>query len=194
MKSRLFAIIFYTQSSLGSASFLRFDSDAVVDSVFQPLSAPEVLFRCLHAHMPEQKLDLLKLPTHDVAEPGTRAAQVMWGQLCNFCLRGALLHNRPDDLFSHPASPNGAALIHAAKNSATGNTGALHSCVQDRFDPVRHGDCTDMPSLADEVDDGVVILPFLQALDRKMRQFRAASPQARQTARMARLRFPLTNV
>jgi hypothetical protein len=126
LKSRLFAIIFETQSSLGSASFLRFDSDAVVDSVFQLLSAPEVLFRCLHAHMPEQKLDLLKLPTRDVTEPGTRATQVMRRQLWYLCFRGAFLHYGPDDFFGHSSTPDGAALIYAAENSPTGNTGGLH--------------------------------------------------------------------
>ena len=62
--------------------FLRFDSYAVIHRILQPLSAPEVLLSRLHAHMPEQKLDLLKLLTCDVTEPGTRATQVMRRKLC----------------------------------------------------------------------------------------------------------------
>jgi hypothetical protein len=74
MKSRLFASVVEPQCSPARAIFLGFNPDAVVHCVLQPLSAPKVLFRRLYAHMAEQKLDLLKLPTRDMTEPGTRTA------------------------------------------------------------------------------------------------------------------------
>ncbi len=51
MKSRLFAAIVENQSSPAYATFRWFNSDAVVHCVLQSLSAPEILFRCLYAHM-----------------------------------------------------------------------------------------------------------------------------------------------
>jgi len=77
MISRLFVTVVETHCSPAKVLFLGFNSDAVVHRVLQPLPAPKVLFRRLHAHMAEQKLDLLKLPASDVTEPSTRAAKIM---------------------------------------------------------------------------------------------------------------------
>ncbi len=177
-KSQLFATVVETQCSPAKAIFLGFNPDAVVHCVLQPLSAPKVLFRRLYAHMAEQKLDLLKFPARDVTEPGTGAAKIMRRQLNYSCFGCALPHHTPDDLLGDSCTPDGSTLIHTAKDSPTGYTGGLHPYVQGRFDPVRHGDCSDMPSFAYQVYNGPVILPSLQVLDRKMRQLRSAKATA----------------
>ena len=130
--------------------------------------------------MAEQKLDLLKVATRDVTEPGTRAAKIMRRQLCDSCLGGAFPHNRPDDLFSDSCTADIFVLIHPAKDSPTGYTGGLHPYIQGRFDPIRHGDRSNMPSLSYWVDNDPVPLPSSQVLDRKMRQLRSAkaAPEA----------------
>jgi len=76
--------------------------------------------------MAEQKLDLLKLATREMTEPGTRAPKIMRRQLSYSCFGGAFPHNRPDDLFSDSCTPDISALIHTAKDSPTGYTGGLH--------------------------------------------------------------------
>jgi hypothetical protein len=125
MISRLFTANVESQSSSAKAILIWFNSDAVVHYVLQPLSAPEILFRGLHAHMTKQKLDLLKLATRDVTEPSTRAAKIMRRQLDYSCFGGAFPHNAPDDLFSDSCTPDISALIHPAKDSPTGYTGGL---------------------------------------------------------------------
>ncbi len=160
--------------ALRQAIFLGFRFDAVVHCVLQPLPAPKVLFRRLHAHMSEQELDLLKLPTRDVTEPGTPAAKIMRGQLDYSCFGCALPHHTPDDLFGGSCTPDRSALIHTAKDSPTGYARGLHPYFQGRFDPIRHGHGSDKPSLSYQVNTGPVVLPSLQGLDRKMRQLRSA--------------------
>ncbi len=95
-------------------------------------------------------------------------------QLSYSCFGRALPHHTPDYLFGDSSTPDFSALIHAAEDPPTGNTGGLHPYIQGRFDPIRHGNRPDMPSLANQVHNGPVILPFLQSLDAKMRQLRAA--------------------
>ena len=95
-------------------------------------------------------------------------------QLSYSCFGRALPHHTPDYLFGDSNTPDFSALIHAAKDSTARNTGRLHPYIHGSLDPIRNGNGPDMPSLSYEVDNGPVILPFLQTLNRKTRQFRAA--------------------
>jgi len=146
MISRLFVTVVETRCSPAKVHFLGFNSDAVVHRVLQPLPAPKVLFRRLYAHMAEQKLDLFKLPARDVTEPSTRAAKIVRCQPCDSCFGCTLPHHTQDDLLGDPCIPDSPTLIHTAKDWPTGYTGGLHPYVQGRFDPVRHGNWSDMPS------------------------------------------------
>jgi hypothetical protein len=46
----------------------------IIDRLAQPLLAAEVPLSGLHTYMSEQKLNLLKLSTSGMAQPGARAA------------------------------------------------------------------------------------------------------------------------
>ena len=65
---------------------LRLNADTVIHGVLQPLAASQVMLRRLDAHMAEQELDLLQLSARDMAEPRTRATQVVRRQLRDSCL------------------------------------------------------------------------------------------------------------
>jgi hypothetical protein len=124
--------------------------------------------------MSEQKLDLLKLPACDMAEPGTRAAKVVRRQPCNPCFGSTLSYHTPYDFFGNSCTPDESTFIHTAKYSPAGYTSGLHPNVQGRFNPSWHRDCSNMPSLSYKVNNSPVILPFLQVLDRKVSQLRSA--------------------
>jgi hypothetical protein len=79
----------------------------------------------LQSLTPKQKLDLLKLPTRDMTEPGTRAAQIMRRQIGYSCFGCTLPHHKSDDLFGDFCAPYESALIHTSKDSPTGYTGGL---------------------------------------------------------------------
>jgi hypothetical protein len=56
---------------------LRFDPNGVVHGFVQPLFSPQVAFGGLNAHMTQQELNLPKVSARHVAEPRTRAPQVV---------------------------------------------------------------------------------------------------------------------
>lgn len=55
----------------------RFQSDAVIDSVTEPLLAPKVAFGGLDRHMAEEELDLFKFTSRLMAKPGAGSTEVM---------------------------------------------------------------------------------------------------------------------
>jgi len=73
-------VTFGRLSPIGAIA-VRFNPDAIAHGIFQTLSAPEVLFRRLHAHMSEQELDLLKLSASEVTKSGTCSPKVVGRQV-----------------------------------------------------------------------------------------------------------------
>ena len=99
---------------------LRFNPEAVVDRILQPLFAPQVVFCGLDAHMTEQELDLLKLSARDVTKTRTRPAKIVRRQLGYSCLGSTLPDHTPDDLLGDSCPPYRSPFIHATKDSPTG--------------------------------------------------------------------------
>jgi hypothetical protein len=54
--------------SAPKAVAVGFNPDAIVHCILQPLFAAEVVFPRLYAHVTQQKLDLLDLPTGNVTD------------------------------------------------------------------------------------------------------------------------------
>jgi hypothetical protein len=111
-----------------------------------------------------------------VAEPRTRASQVVRRELGDFCLGRTLFHHCPDDLFGDSSSPNRSALVYATEDSATRDScrgcPVIHVC----FDPVRNGNRSNMSALSDQIDNGPVVFPPLKMLRRKVGQLGSAQP------------------
>ena len=98
---------------------LRFNPEAVIDRILQPLFAPKVVLRGLDAHMTEQELDLLKLSARDVTKTRTRSA-IVRRQLGYSCLGSTLPDHTRDDPLGDSCPPDRSPLIHATKDSPTG--------------------------------------------------------------------------
>jgi hypothetical protein len=60
--------------SVGLPAGWRLNSDVIIDGSSQPLLAAQIPFRGLHTNMSQQELNLLKLSTRQVAEPGAGTA------------------------------------------------------------------------------------------------------------------------
>jgi hypothetical protein len=58
-----------------------FQTDFVVDCISQSLLAAQVSLCRLHAHMTEQELDLLKLPTSFMTQACTGPTQIVWSNI-----------------------------------------------------------------------------------------------------------------
>jgi len=99
---------------------LRFNPEAVIDRILQPLFAPKVVLCGLDAHMAEQKLDLLKLSARDVTKARTGTSKIVRCQPGYSCLGSTLPDHTPDDLLGDSCPPDRTPLIHAPKDSPTG--------------------------------------------------------------------------
>lgn len=84
---------------------LRFNPEAIIHGVLQPLRASQVVLGRLNAHMAEQKLDLLQFSAGNVAELRIRAPQILRRQLGDTSLGCTLLHHCPADPFGDSGSP-----------------------------------------------------------------------------------------
>ena len=86
----------------------------------------------------------------------------MRGQIFNGRSFGAFFYNVPDDALRYAASPGLASAANAPEDAAFAHTGGQEPCIDCVLDPVRNGHRPDMPCLADQIDDGPVIVPPLK--------------------------------
>jgi hypothetical protein len=61
------------------ATSVRFDADAIVHRVPEPLFAAEIPLSRLDAHVAEQELDLFQLAASLVTQTRARSAEIVWG-------------------------------------------------------------------------------------------------------------------
>jgi hypothetical protein len=88
----------------------------IVDRVPQSLLAAEVTLCGLDTHVPQEKLDLLEFFSGLMAQPSTRAPEIMWRDLGEAALRTRLLYNSPYHFRTEPFYRNSASLVDSAEN------------------------------------------------------------------------------
>ena len=115
------------------------------------LLAPEVALGRLYRNVPKEELDLVQFPAGEVTQPGTRAAQVVWGQLGDARFGGRMPRDVPQDLRRHPVAPDVAQLGDGSEHGPFSDAGRRRPRVDRVLDPGRHGDGADVPALADEI-------------------------------------------
>lgn len=89
--------LFDCQVGLGPCfdRLVRLESGMIVDRVPQSLLAAELTLCGLDTHVPQEKLDLLEFSSGLMAQPSTRAPEIMWRDLGEAALRARLLYNSP---------------------------------------------------------------------------------------------------
>ena len=84
----------------------RFNSDAVIDGPAQSLLAAQIPLSGLHTNMSQEELNLFKLSTGGMAQPGASAPEVMRSQLLDAHPSSKLFDNAPHDLFCDTCAPD----------------------------------------------------------------------------------------
>jgi hypothetical protein len=117
--------------------------------------------------MTQQELNLFKLPSSGLAQPGTCAAQIMGRKTCHTYSPRRFLHDVPDGLFRKRLAPWASAPADPAKDPALLNSGSSEPHVKFMHDPVgnRHG--AHVSAFADQIDDCPMILALLEILKPK---------------------------
>ncbi len=112
--------------------------------------------------MAKQKLDLVCFAASIVTEPGASPPKIMGSKFVDPCSRRILFDHVPDYLLAQPVTPNRASTGDPAKDPAAGNSGSMQPIVNEFLHPVRHRNRSNVSGLADQVNDGPVVLALLQ--------------------------------
>ena len=76
-----------------------------------------------------------------------------------------LPYNVPDHFLCHFLVPDDALPRDSAEEFALGHMSRGQPVVDHLFDPARNWNCTNMAALADEIDDGPMLLTTLEVID-----------------------------
>ena len=86
----------------------------------------------------------------------------MRGKLFNGGFLGAVLDDMPHDALRHTVSPCLARAANAPKHATFAHSSGCKPRINGALDPVRNGHRPNMPGLADQINDGPVVLPALK--------------------------------
>jgi hypothetical protein len=100
------------------ATSVRFDADAIIHRVPEPLFAAEIPLSRLDAHVAEQELDLFQLAPSLMTQTRARAAEIVWGNGWHRAFRTRVLHHTPDDFRAKPVSCDSARFVYRSKDCA----------------------------------------------------------------------------
>src|SRR5579864_3692100 len=129
-----------------------------------PLLAAKVTFGRLHRNVPQEKLDLLQLPSRGMAEPSTGPPQIVRRQLRYSNASGGFLHDVPNRLHRHPISPRSSHFVDPAEQSSSINGGRGEPIVEFGSYPVGNGNRSNVTPLANQINNGPVLFALLEMI------------------------------
>ena len=100
----------------------------------------------------------------------------MRSQILSTCSLGAVPYDMPHDPLRYALSPSLACATHAPKYAAFAHAAGHEPGIDGTFDPIRNGDCSNVPALADPIDDCPVILAPLKMSNLQLCRFFPAQP------------------
>jgi hypothetical protein len=168
----------------------RLNPDAIIDRLAQPLLAAEVPLSGLHTYMSEQELNLLKLSTSGMAQPGARAPKVMRSQLLDADPSCELFDNAPYDLFCDTCAPDWTRFVYAPEYPSGADVRHRSPNIQGRFDPIWNWNGSNMTTLSNQVNNGPVILSLLKMVDTEVDEFGSAQSATQQDRQHCTVALP----
>jgi hypothetical protein len=114
------------------ARSVRFDADAIIHRVPEPLFAAEIPLSRLDAHVAEQELDLFQLAASLVTQTRACSAEIVWGDAAHCAFRTRVFHYTPDDFRAKPVRGDSARFVYRPKDrSRTQVRAVIHDCKPD---------------------------------------------------------------
>lgn len=111
--------------------------------------------------MSKQELNLVQFSASGMAQLRTRAAKIVRSQSGEAEFDGVLFHYVPDYPFGHTVAPVLACAADTSEYPAGGQIGRRGPDIHGGLHPLWHRHGADMPTLADEIDYGPVLLALL---------------------------------
>lgn len=135
--------------------------EAVVHRMPKVLLAAQVSFGRLHRGVPEQKLNLFDLAATRMAQLRARSPQIVRRDALQPRFFAAPLYHVPDHVLGDRFAPNLSGPAHSPKNLSVPDPGSLRPLVERPLRPSRNRNRANVPTLADQIHDGPVLLPLL---------------------------------
>jgi len=110
-------------------------------------------------------LNLLQLASCGVTELRARAPQIVRSETSEARLCGIQLDYVPDDALRYTITPAFARSADATEYPSRMKFSRMDPLIQDRLDPFRHGDRSNVPAFADEIDYGPMFFPLLKMFE-----------------------------
>jgi hypothetical protein len=143
----------------------RLKSNGIVDCVPEALFAADVTLSGLHADVPEQKLDLIKLFSSIVTQPGACLPEIVWRDIGQSTFIARCFHNSPDHLRAKSACRDSTGLIDRSEDRP-GSDFRLHGPdLQRLLDSGWDGDRPHVAALPNHVREHPMLFSPLQMLN-----------------------------
>src|SRR3981189_263379 len=121
--------------------------------------------------MPQEELDLLQLASRSMAEPSTGPSQIVWRQLRHADALGGFLHNVPNRLHRHAISPCPSNFVDSAEQFSSINSSRGEPIVEFGSHPIRNWNCSNVASLADQINNGPMLFALLEVIQSQRHGF-----------------------
>src|ERR1700751_4443428 len=126
--------------------------------------------------VPQKELDLLQLASRCMTEPSTGTSQIVRRQLRPSDALGGFLHNVPNRLHRHAISPCPSNFVDSAEKLPSINCGCGEPIVELGSHPIRNWNCSNVASLADQINNGPMLFALLEMIKSQRHSF--MPPQA----------------
>jgi hypothetical protein len=157
-------------------SKIGLDANAIIDGGSNSLLAAQVAFGRLHRNVPQEKLDLLQLPSRSMAEPSTGPPQIVRRQFGHSNASGGFLHDVPNRLYRHPMSPCPSYFVDPAEQSSSINGGRVEPIVQFGSHPIGNRNRPNVASLANQIDNSLMLFALLEMIQCQSHGFMPPQP------------------
>jgi hypothetical protein len=133
---------------------------------------------------------LLQLASCRVAELCARPPQIVRGKIGEATFGGIQLDHVPNDAFRDTIAPpftsSADTTEYLARMQVSGSDPRIQGCLN----PFGDGNRSNVPALANEIEDGPVLFRCCRCVNSRWASSRRRRPQPSKTARMARSRLP----
>src|SRR6266481_1246254 len=121
--------------------------------------------------MPQEELDLLQLASRSMAKPSTGPPQIVWRQLRHADALGGFLHNVPNRLHRHAISPCPSNFVEPTEQFSSINSSCGEPIVEFGSHPIRNRNCSNVASLADQINNGPMLFALLEVIQSQRHGF-----------------------
>jgi hypothetical protein len=111
-----------------------------------------------------------------MTEPSTGTSQIVRSQLRHADALGGFLHNVPNRLHRHAISPTPSNFVDPAEQLSSINCRCGEPIVQFDSHPIRNWNRSDVASLADQINNGLMLFALLEVIQSQCHRF--MPPQA----------------